>query len=457
MPAIDRVTTLTVAARRRIGAFDPFGLGLSTTRAAGDAFSSAVLRLLQVESGAEGLLEEAIRLDPDFSLAHGVLATVLAERAGDPVRISALLHRARETSHRAGDREASFVTCAVLWCADGLSGDASLVRHVRTWPRDAYAVSLLVPSISSGGVTDCVYRVWSLIDELAAGVGDAWWLSSLRAFGCAERRRWLEAEDLALGALEAQPGAGHAAHALAHVLYETGRHEGAVDWIDDWLAGPGRRQEFRGHFAWHAALVELVAGDHDAVERRFDRELAPLVGNRMLVDGGSIVARAALHGHPLGPGRRRWVAAAAGEALRAPSSPFLAWNAAVFAAIGGDAPAVQAIEVQARTLAQRGRARAEAWSQVAVVCRALREHGRGRLAFAADLLRSLGDTSPLGGSPAQRELLEDLALRWLAEAGHRESAALLAAERLERRPSAFDAALRDGRVGRPAATLQAGR
>jgi hypothetical protein len=82
----------------------------------------------------------------------------------------------------------------------------------------------------------------------------------MRAFARTEQLCWGEAEDLALTALAAQPASGHAAHALAHVLYETGRHQEALEWLDRWMDSDGARQLFRGHFAWHAALTELVTG-----------------------------------------------------------------------------------------------------------------------------------------------------------------------------------------------------
>lgn len=427
---------MTTACRRPT---DRYGLALSTTEPAAAAFCEALERLLSLERGAEELLACALERDPEFSLAHAVAATVSAERTADRAAVRQHLHAARHGAHRATEREASFVTASVLWCTQGLSGEASLLRHVRTWPRDAYALSLLTPSIASAGVSDGVVDVWSLLDEVAPNypAGD-WWLKSIRAFARTEQYRWPEAEDLAAAALDVQPAAGHAAHALAHVWYETGRHRHAVTWLDRWIDGPGRAQTHRGHFAWHAALAELAAGDGEAVTSRFDRELAVLEGNRALIDAGSLLVRAAVHGRSLGPERADRVCEAAGPAASEPTSPFLAWHAALLAGLRADTGRLAALEDRACRQAGNSATGSRPWRLVRSVCRAAQAALHADYARAAALLLSLDDTTPLGGSPAQRELLGDIALRCLAEAGEVDATGLLAASRLRRRPAAFD-------------------
>jgi tetratricopeptide (TPR) repeat protein len=420
---------------------DAHGLRLTTSAEAAASYGLALDRVLALEDGAEAALHEAIELDPRFALAHAVLATLLAEHGAPAPVVRDHLHAARAWAHAISEREASFVTAAVLWCADGLSGDASLLRHVRRWPTDTYAVSLLTPSIASAGVSDGVVEVWPLLDELVVHYADDWWLGSMRAFARAEQRRWGESEDLARAALAARPNAGHAAHALAHVLYETGRHQEAVRWIDGWRTTDGQTQRFRGHFSWHAALCELAEGDMYAVRRRYHAQLEPLVGSRALVDAGSLLARCAAYGVPMPERRAQDVASRAGGDALTPQSPFMAWHVAVLAGLCRDPEALDRTEHHARrraaTVELPDRQR-QGWDQVAGVCQGLRAALRRDPTRAAALLSSLGDTAPMGGSPAQRELLDDLAIRALLDAGEKEAAARLCRERLRRRPSDFD-------------------
>lgn len=418
---------------------DPYGLELTTTEPAAGLFCEALERLLSIEDGAEELLAAALATDPRFALAHALSATIVAERSGDPDAVCAHLRAARAGARRATEREASFVAAAGTWCTGGAPRDIDLLRHVRSWPTDAYALSLLTPSIASAGVGDGVVEVWALLDEVAPRYPrHDWWLDSIRAFARTEQSRWCEAEVLAAAALEVRPGSGHAAHAVAHVWYETGRHTETVTWLDRWMEGPGRAQTYRGHFSWHAALAELTTGDPAAAGRRFDRELAGLVGNRALIDAGSLLVRAEAHGHSLGPERAAAVALAAGCAATAPTSPFLAWHAALLAGLQDNRSRLAALgELACRGVRAGGPASAS-WRLVGSVCRASEAILDADYGRAAALLCSLGDTRGLGGSPAQREVLEDLALRCLADAGEDDAAARWAADRLRRRPTAFD-------------------
>jgi hypothetical protein len=448
-PGTSSTTSSGRPRRGRKQSADRYGLSLSTGPDAAEAFSRAIDHILTLEHGALEGLERCVQIDPGFALGHATLASVLAEQSAPREVIAAHLRAAIRTAPLASEREASFVRIATLWCGNELSGHAALVRHVLRWPTDAYAVSLLAPSIASAGVNAGVVDVWPLLDELDRSYPGDWWLPSLRAFAKTEQHSWAEAEDLAGQALAARPEAGHASHAMAHVYYETGRHAEAVLWLDGWLESAGVNQRFRSHFSWHSALHELAQGHVTAVRRRFDRELGAVAGSRALVDSGSLLARCAAQGHPLGTRRAAATCEAAGEVMETLASPFIAWHAAVLAGVCADVQRLDAVEEKARrqvaTLASRpdqaGQSCAEAWGMAVLVCRAIRAALEDDHAVAAALLSSLGDTRPLGGSPAQRELLDDLALRSLVAAGEPEAASHLAALRLQRRANAFDTKL----------------
>ena len=102
-----------------------------------------------------------------------------------------------------------------------------------------------------------------------------------------------EAESLASYALSVEPSSGHAVHARAHVFYETGQHAAGLAWLDEWIRTRGPEANHRSHFSWHAALHELMQCDIEAVQRRYERELAPplVTGSRALVDSGALLWR----------------------------------------------------------------------------------------------------------------------------------------------------------------------
>ncbi|ARZ67341.1 hypothetical protein SMD11_1680 [Streptomyces albireticuli] len=423
----------TAPATRRSTPTDRYGLRLTTTLDAAAAYNRALDSILRVTCGAEENLKEAVAADPGFALGHATLA-LLGHEWGADVDVPAALAAAGEAAARGCDaRERSFVAAAASAVAGGSS---ALLRHIDDHPRDALAVSLAVPTIAFGGVT-CGEQTWDLVERLAPAYGDDWWYQGQLAFVRQEQERWDEAEELTVRALAAEPGSGHAVHARTHVFYETGRHTEGLAWIDRWIDAEGRRANNRAHFSWHAALHELATGDTDAVRARYLTQLAPptVTGARALVDSGALLWRCRMTGAWDGPLPAEAVLAGAPEGWRTePPTPFAALHAAVTLAAAGDGAALL-----------RLRARAGAHGDpvfrdvVAPLCAALSAVVDEDWAAALPALRALLPLVPaLGGSAAQRDVVEETLLFALVSAGRHEEAAALLDARLDRRPSPLD-------------------
>lgn len=428
------------AARRRTPA-DRYGLRLTTTLEAAAAYNRALDGILRVTCGAEENLKEAVAADPGFALGHATLA-LLGHEWGADVDVPAALAAATEAAGKGCDeRERSFVAAA----ASAVAGRSdALLRHIDEHPRDALAVSLAVPTIAFGGVT-CGEQTWDLVERLAPAYGDDWWYQGQLAFVRQEQERWDEAEELTSRALTAEPGSGHAVHARAHVFYETGRHTEGLAWIDRWIDAEGRRANNRAHFSWHAALHELATGDTDAVRARYLAQLAPptVTGARALVDSGALLWRCRMTGAWDGPLPAGAVLAGSPASWRtAPPTPFAALHAAVTLAAAGDGAAL------ARLRAHAGAHRDRAFREVvAPLCAALTAVVEEDWAAALPALRALMPLVPaLGGSAAQRDIVEETLLFTLVSAGRHSEAAALLDTRLDRRPSPLDR-LRRGELG----------
>jgi hypothetical protein len=267
--------------------------------------------------------------------------------------------------------------------------------------------------------------------------GDDWWYTGLLAFVRQEQERWSEAERLADRALAAEPTSGHAAHARTHVYYETGEHLSGLAWLDGWIAASGLDAQHAVHFAWHAALHELAEGDAVAVRRRYAAQLAPplVTGARALVDSASLLWRGRLadvwrSDLPIGP----VLEAVDPELLRRPPSRFMALHAVLALAAAGD-------------VAGLGRLRRYAMASgdlvfptlVAPLAAGFTAYVEGRFAVAAaELERLVPWLVQLGGSAAQREVVEDTLLRALLFADRVPEARALLTKRLDRRPSRSD-------------------
>jgi tetratricopeptide (TPR) repeat protein len=412
---------------------DLYGLPLATSSTAASAYNRGVSALLRVQEGAILGLSESIAHDPTFALGHAGMA-LLGHEYGAAVDVEARLAAARLYARRATDRERSHVHAVVSHVA----GDSKpLIQHLRDYPRDALLLSVAVPTIAFAGVTQVPEESWDIVERAQPGYGDDWWYSGLLAFIRQEQQRWDEAMSLATRSLDEEPTAGHSVHARAHVHYETGDHAAGRDWLDGWISGPGRTSDNLAHYSWHAALHELSMGDFAAVRSRYTEQLRPpeVVGCRALVDSCSLLWRWAITpGAQDVPSVGSVVSTVDQHLLDEPPTPFMALHAAVTLCALGEADRL---------------ARLEAWALrhpepaygdvVAPLCSALGALADDDPGTAADKLTAIDDRIwRLGGSDAQREVVEDTLIAALLAAGRFPEALPLLDRRLDRRPSRRD-------------------
>jgi tetratricopeptide (TPR) repeat protein len=299
-----------------------------------------------------------------------------------------------------------------------------------------------VPTIAFSGVTDLQQEAWELVEGLAPAYGDHWWYISLLAFTRQDQSRFEEAGFLAESALACEPASGHAVHAQTHVMYETGQHEEGRIWLDHWITETGRSAGYRAHFAWHAALHELALGDVDAVRRRYQARLAPpaVTGVRALIDSASLLWRWRLSGGSTDlPSVKPVIAVIEPALLRTPQTPFIALHAAVALAADDDLAGLRALGryCAASTETSMRTSIAEVCEALAAVC----EQRWGPAVRGLEHL--LPGLANLGGSAAQREVLQDTLLFCLIQDGQRDRARALLDSRLSRRPSPLDQHRRD--------------
>jgi tetratricopeptide (TPR) repeat protein len=388
-----------------------------------------------VQSGAERLLRRALTADPGFALGHAVLA-LLGREWGIEVDVDAALAAAHRFQAGSDEREQRFIDVATARVRDpGASSAASLLHYINAYPEDALAVSIAVPTIAFGGATELPAEAWSLIDALAPTYRNDWWYLGLRAFFLQEQERWQEAMFLAERSLALEPAAGHAVHARAHVHYETGDHRAGLTWLDRWIAGCGARSSHRAHFSWHAALHELSLGDREAVLRRYRAQLAPprVGGMRALVDSAALLWRARMIGMSDLADAAAALSVAPRAVLAEPPTPFAGLHVAVALAAAGSGDRLVGLRRYAER--QRNPAFPEV---IAPLCEALGALLAADHAAAYRILGELRGVDRVGGSAAQREIIEETALFCAVAAGDSDAARQVLTARLDRRDSVLD-------------------
>jgi uncharacterized NAD(P)/FAD-binding protein YdhS len=436
---VARAVTRALHGETRRRPVDLYGLTLTTSKKAAGHYNQAFARLLCLQDGVESGLEAAVAADPGFAQAHAALALLGHEWGAVGSWRSALqAAHAAAADRNLDDREVSFLDAVTTRLrSDEATGAAALLRHIRLFPHDALAVSVAVPTVAFGGLTSG-RQTAELVEGLGRTYGDDWWYAGQLAFVRQDQERWGEAEDLASYALSVEPASGHAVHARAHVYYETGQHADGLAWLDDWIRSRGPEANHRSHFSWHAALHELMQCDVDAVRARYARELAPplVSGSRALVDAGALLWRCQVTGTWDTDLPTAEVCASAPEGwLLNPPTAFAAMHSAIGLASERDEVGLAALRTI--SLAHQDPVFRDV---VAPLCAALQAVVEGDFATGAARLRALlPRTGVLGGSHAQREVLEDTLVYALARSGQGERAAAVLDVRLSRRHSPLDA------------------
>ncbi|MET3524516.1 tetratricopeptide repeat protein [Mesorhizobium abyssinicae] len=431
---------------------DSRGLPLSTTSdLAAEHYRKGVDLLLSTWPGAAEALEEVIAADPDFALAHAARArlhAMCAEQAEAKARIAT----AEEIVARHGSgRERSHVEVLSL-AINGQSTKAleRALAHTDTWPRDIVILSLPLGAFGlfafSGMVDHDQARV-ELCERHARHFDtDDWWFLTYRGWAHAENGNVTRGLALAQRAYDLRTNNANAVHALSHAMYEGGASEDAEKLIADWLPRYDRTGILHGHIAWHAALGALERGDSERALAIYTDCIQPSatagIPVNVVSDTASFLWRLQNYGHTTPAGLWEAVATYSGEYFQKAGFAFADVHMALIAAAVRDRAAVEQ-RVDALTgLIKAGTL--TAGTVVPAICRAGLSFAEEDYAGCVRILEPVVvDVARIGGSGAQREIIEDMLLLALMRSGEAVKARALLDRRLHRRPSPRDTRWRE--------------
>ena len=430
---------------------DRYWLALSTASdEAAAAYREGIDLMLSGWTGATEALERALAADPDFALPQIARARLHAfYQQGDLARQKAA--RARElVAQRGSDRERSHVETLAL-AIEGRVPEAIAAtrRHIEAWPRDAVVLSLPLGAFglfAFSGMADHDSARHELCLSVAPHYGEDWWFLTMYGWAMTENG------DVARGRAVTERGFGlrrenaHAAHAVLHAMFEDGSIEAADRLVDDWIPGYGRSGILYGHIRWHQALGALEQGDATRALAIYTDVLRPSVTQapplNFVTDGASLLWRLSAYGHEVP--KALWTEAEAAAHKLFPKSglPFADVHMALFAAATQNREALAArLDVIEQRLAD---GKLPAGPVVPAICRALAAFADDDDAGCVRMLGPvLGEVVRIGGSHAQRELIEDTFIVALIRSGDLPRARALLDARLHRRPSLRDARWRE--------------
>lgn len=427
---------------------DRYGLTLSTTSSeAADAYREGMDLLLAAWTGAADAFERAIAADPDFALAHiarGRIHTFYQQ--GDVARKKAAL--ARELAARNGnERERSHVETLALAIEGQLPAAlGSALKHIEAYPRDAIVMSLPMGAFglfAFSGMADHDRARVELCGHYAHHYGDDdWWFLYNHGWALTENNDVKRGRAMTERAFALREANANAVHALLHAMFEDGSVDDADMLVDRWIPTYGHTGILHGHIRWHQALGALEYGDVARALKIYAEVLQPSVTHapplNAITDGASLLWRLQAYGHAVPDGLWAEADEFAQRAFPRSSIPFADVHMALFAAATRNQAA---LEERLAVIEQRlTDGKLPAGAVVPKLFRAMSAFAEGDYrGCVAHLSPVLDEVVRIGGSHAQRTLVEDTFIVALMKSGDLSRARAMLDARLHRRPSPRDA------------------
>jgi hypothetical protein len=404
------------------------------------AYDQAVCAFHLVHGDAVGLFDAARQAGPDFAMAHLGKAWVFAI-ANDPGlmrQAESLVETARPLS--LNEREQAHLA-ALSHLVQGARAAAVAVldRHLMRYPFDlvAHQAAALMDGFLGRfhWVRDRSARALPLWSKDRPGYPT---LLAFHAFGAEEAGDYARAEDESRTAAELEPLSFWPHHTVAHVMEMTGRPEDGLGWMaarEPWWSTPQHLNQV--HIWWHKALFHLELGQYEAALALYD---GPMRATQRpvalsLTNAVALLWRLDTLGCDIG-GRwgelaALWEGGADGKCL-----VFADIHAAMAELRSGQELLVERRLAWMRATATSGDAAAGLYRTVGIpVVEGLTAFHRGAWAEAVELLLPVRfDLWQIGGSHAQRDVVDWTLTEAAVRAGQRDIGLALAHERLATRP-----------------------
>ncbi len=406
----------------------------------------AVGDLVALSGDPAGGAEAAVAADSELALARVYRAylSLYATTAEGAAEASALVKplEAEAAAGRLASREGHHLAAARAWAGgDWQAAARALERALVENPRDLLALKV---------AQDLYFFLGNRLElrDVAARVLPAWpesdpawgYVQAIWAFGLEENGDYRSAETAARNSLARNPKDVWGVHALAHVFEMEGRHEPGVSFLSssspDWESS-----FFAVHNWWHLGLYLLELGRvGDALALYHERVRAARSAEWLdIVDAAALLWRLSLYGADVTV-PATVLAADISDLVDVPVYLFNDWHAVMSFGLAGDHAR------NARVIAANGRLTAPTNRRAARrpglrLLEAFAAFAAGEPGTTVDLLIDIRPEAPaVGGSHAQRDVIDLTLIAAAARSGQAGLARALVAERAARKPAAAPSA-----------------
>ncbi len=420
---------------------DSRGLPVSTESAAAlERYELATSETLGYFGNPLETLDAALVADPDFAMAHALradLAVMSSEKGALPL-IEASVAAMERLGDHATPREQAHVAAARAWSQGRFEHAAHLYGAIAVeQPRDLVA-------IQAAHIIDFYLGDSILLRDHVAHALPYWnaelpgygFLLGMHAFGLEETANYQRAEDVGRHALSLNPRDPWAVHAVQHVFEMQGRVHDGVEWLN--ATSPNWADSALAfHNWWHLALHQLEFGDIPAALDTYDRLVHPKSTALALelVDASQLLARIQLRGGSVGT---RWAELADCWSQTAEGG-FYVFNdlhaLLAYAFAGREQDTNRMLSALERNASSVGTNAENVRAVGLPVALAIVAMAANRPADALERLLPVRSRSyRIGGSHAQRDLVQLTVIGAALAAGNGRVARALAAERTELKP-----------------------
>ncbi len=397
---------------------DQYGLSISTQSAdARDAYVTGVNHILAATFGASEAFTRAISIDPEFALGYVGLARARmydGDMPGAKEAIStALIHGTSLTEREAGH----LAIFDLLFQGNAAVTRKAVLDHTAVHPGDILVAQIFTNIFGLIGMSgepgrESVQLAYTT--QLFNALGPDWWIMSVHGQALCEVGRLDEAMTMMEDSLAINNANANASHFKAHTLYEQGKGDVGRTYLADWIDDYDKRSLLHGHLSWHRALWALEQGDEAELWEIYENAIAPDVSHSLpinvLTDAAALLHRAEIAGLSVSGEMWRTLSEYAARVFPNPGMSFADIHSSLAHAMAGDGDRLAVLsETKTGFAADLVRPVSQAWGAIA------RQDWSEGLKLLTPIM---ADHARLGGSRAQRDLLELTYINLLLKSGH---------------------------------------
>lgn len=425
---------------------DSVGLEFTGTVAGASAYEDALLALLRFQPEVGSKVGDIVKTDPSAPMGYifSAYLGLLSSERPDGLAAADQLRTLEQLQLTLNEREKMHLTAANSWASGSVRTTARILDDINTaFPTDTLALyvghQVDFFSGSSQRLNDRLAAALPFWSESQQHYG---YLTAMWAFGLEESGNYAKADEVGRRAVEINKDDVWGIHAVIHVQEMLGKVDEGLKFLaehsDDWMYG----NFLNVHNSWHHALFMLELEKYGQALELYDSSINNGDSTNLaleMLDASALLWRLHLDNIDVGD---RWQPLAESWANKDPV-PYYFFNdmhaCLTFVGAGRMKDAESVVSRLANYVAQADRLETnrDIVEQFGLpICRALVAHGKGDFANCTQILDPIWDkVAVIGGSNAQRDLVQRTFIDSLQKSGSHSCAENLLHQRLSDRPT----------------------